>query len=165
MDPLGLALENFNALGRYRTAELDQPIDSTGILATGEAFSTIKDLKRILATERQTDFYRCITEKIMTYALGRAVEYTDAQTVDDLVAKLEANDGKASTLIYGIIHSNAFQRVGQSRARRWRRSRSWQRHFSYECSLEQKLHQHQSRHFDRPGDGQSNWASHAVPVA
>ena len=53
----------------------------------------------------------------MTYALGRAVEYTDAHTVDDLVAKLEANDGKASALIYGIIHSNAFQRTRKATAK------------------------------------------------
>ena len=111
MDPLGLALENFNALGRYRKVDLDQPIDAAGVLATGESFDSIRELKKILATERTSDLYRCVTEKLMTYALGRAVEYTDAHTVDSIVEQLEANGGKASTLLYGIIHSNAFQRT------------------------------------------------------
>jgi hypothetical protein len=117
MDPLGLALENFNALGRYRTEELNQPIDSAGTLATGEAFSSVKDLKRILVAGRESDLYRCITEKLMTYALGRAVEYTDAHTVDDLVAKLEGSDGRALTLIRGIISSNSFQRTRKASAK------------------------------------------------
>lgn len=111
MDPLGLALENFNALGIYRTEELGQPIESAGQLSLGESFKSIDQLKRILANNRKTEIYRCITEKMMTYALGRAVEYSDAHTVDEIVDALEANDGRISELINGIIRSNAFQRT------------------------------------------------------
>lgn len=114
MDPLGLALENFNALGRYRTEELDQKIDSAGELATGEEFVGIRDLKAILIDKRRTDFYRCVTEKLMTYALGRAVEYTDAHTIDALVADLEKSDGRPSVLIKGLVNSSAFQRTRRS---------------------------------------------------
>ncbi len=111
MDPLGLALENFNALGRYRTVELGQPVETTGVLDTGEAFSSVGDLKKILVAKRRTEIYRCITEKMMTYALGRAIEYTDAHTVDEIVAELERNGGRAQILIRGIIRSDAFQRT------------------------------------------------------
>ena len=114
MDPLGLALENFNALGRFRTKELEQDVDAAGILATGEAFSKVNELKQILVRNHRTELYRCVTDKLMTYALGRAVEYTDAHTIDDLVARLEASDGRPSTLIKGLVHSTAFQRMRAS---------------------------------------------------
>ncbi|MGH9362755.1 MAG: DUF1592 domain-containing protein, partial [Thermoanaerobaculia bacterium] len=66
MDPLGLALENFNALGRWRERERGQPIDAAGTLLTGEAFAGVRDLKRILVEEHAVDFYRCLTEKLLT---------------------------------------------------------------------------------------------------
>lgn len=109
MDPLGLALENFNAMGMWREAELDLPIEPEGQLITGEEFADIQELKRILVTDRKNDFYFCITEKIMTYALGREVEYYDTSTVDQLVQTLNETDGNLSTLIMGIIDSPAFQ--------------------------------------------------------
>ncbi len=111
MDPLGLALENFNALGRFRTMEMGQPIDAAGILVSGESFSSIDELKKVLVSEHREEIYRCMTEKMMTYALGRAVEYTDSHTIDELVTRLAENEGRASVLLYGIIHSNAFQRT------------------------------------------------------
>ncbi len=109
MDPLGLALENFNALGRFRTVEMDQPVDAAGVLASGEAFSSISELKKILVSEHQEEIYRCMTEKMMTYALGRAVEYADSHTIDELVSDLVENDGRATVLLDGIIRSSAFQ--------------------------------------------------------
>ncbi len=110
MDPLGLALENFNALGMYREVERTGPIDSSGVLITGEPFQSVQDLKRILAEDRRRDFYRCLVEKMLTYAVGRGLEYHDVQTVETLVDRLEANDGRASELILGIIESAPFQR-------------------------------------------------------
>ena len=109
MDPLGLALENFNAMGQWRTAEMNQPIEAAGKLITGEKFTDIRELKRILATSHRGDFYRCVSEKLLTYALGRGTEYYDTDTLDQLVAKLEAADGRPSVLIRGIIESAAFQ--------------------------------------------------------
>jgi hypothetical protein len=70
MDPLGLALENFNAMGLWRSQEFEQPIDATGRLITGEEFKDVKDLKRILVKNHYKDFYRTLTEKMLTYALG-----------------------------------------------------------------------------------------------
>ncbi len=75
---------------RGATAELDRPIDPAGKLITGEKFSDIRELKHILATKHRRDFYYCITEKLMTYALGRTLDYYDVETVDRLVAQLEA---------------------------------------------------------------------------
>jgi len=111
MDPLGLALENFNAMGMWRDHQAGNPIDPSGTLITGESFNDIRDLKRILANERRFDYYRVVTEKMLTYALGRGLEYYDTHTVDSLVAELEANDGRIMTLINGIIDSPAFQRT------------------------------------------------------
>jgi hypothetical protein len=109
MDPLGLALENFNALGQWRTTEMNHPIEPAGQLITGEKFTDIRGLKRILATDRRQDFYRCVSEKLFTYALGRGVEYSDTETIDQLVAQLEASGGRPSVLIRGIIASAPFQ--------------------------------------------------------
>ena len=109
MDPLGLALENFNAMGAWRTTELGQPIDTTGKLITGESFTDIRELKRILVTEHSEDFYHSFSEKLLTYALGRGVEYYDTDTLDNLVAKLDAAEGRPSALIKGIIESVPFQ--------------------------------------------------------
>lgn len=110
MDPLGLALENFNAMGRWREVEMNLPIEPEGELITGESFTDIRGLKKIIATERQDDFYRCMTEKLMTYALGRGLEYYDVDTLDTLVQSLKDSDGRPSALIMGIIESPAFQK-------------------------------------------------------
>jgi hypothetical protein len=110
MDPLGLALENFNALGMWREKERGQPIDSTGKLITGEPFKDIRELKKILVTDRHLDFYRCLTEKMLTYALGRGLQYTDIETVDRIVADLERNGGRISALLMGVVESAPFQK-------------------------------------------------------
>jgi len=110
MDPLGLALENFNALGMWREKERGQPIDAAGKLITGESFDNIRELKRILKSEHRSDFYRCLTEKLLTYALGRGLEYYDVETVDRIVARLEQENGRFSALLMGIIESAPFQK-------------------------------------------------------
>ncbi len=112
MDPLGLSLESFNAMGMWRDQELQQPIDPAGKLITGEAFDGIADLKAILATERKLDFYRCLTEKLLTYALGRGPEPGDVETVDRIVSALEQDD-RFSTLLEGILTSPAFLKTNR----------------------------------------------------
>jgi hypothetical protein len=111
MDPLGLALENFNAMGLWRNQEFEQPIDTTGKLITGEEFKDIKDLKHILVKNHYKDFYRTLTEKMLTYALGRGLEYYDVETVDQIVARLEQADGRPSVLLMGIVESAPFQKT------------------------------------------------------
>jgi hypothetical protein len=110
MDPLGLALENFNALGMWREKERGQAVDAAGQLITGEPFANVRELKRVLATERKRDFYRCLTEKVLVYALGRGLEYYDVATVDAIVARLEESGGRPSALLIGVIESAPFQR-------------------------------------------------------
>jgi hypothetical protein len=110
MDPLGLAFENFNAMGMWREKERSQPIDSTGKLITGEPFTNIRELKGILANQRHTDFYRCLTEKLLTYALGRGLDYYDVHTVDQIIAGLEREDGRFSALLLGVVESAPFQK-------------------------------------------------------
>lgn len=111
MDPLGLAFENFNAMGLWREAEGGLPVDPTGTLLTGEAFSRVTELKRILATGHSGDFYRTLTEKLLTYALGRDLEYTDVPVVDELVAALRSSGGSPKGLLRGIVGSVPFQRM------------------------------------------------------
>ena len=110
MDPLGLALENFNAMGIWRDAELNQAIETDGVLITGESFSSIQEMKRILANERIIDFYYCFSEKLLTYALGRGVEYYDTATIDELVETLKQSEGSPSALLAAIVHSAPFQK-------------------------------------------------------
>jgi hypothetical protein len=109
MDPLGLALENFNALGQYRTAEMGQPVDAAGELFTGEPFKNIRELKHLLVTTHRDEFYRTFTEKLLIYALGRGVEYYDMPTVDKIVARLDQTDGKFEELLLGVVESAPFE--------------------------------------------------------
>jgi hypothetical protein len=110
MDPLGLAFENFNAMGMWREKEFGEPIETSGAFITGESFTNVNELKHILATNHRVDFYRTLTEKLLTYALGRGLEYYDVETVDQIVARLEEQNGRFSALLYGVIESAPFQR-------------------------------------------------------
>jgi hypothetical protein len=108
MDPLGLALENFNALGRWRDTDRGQQIEAHGQLITGEEFSDVGTLKRILLEDHRIEFYRCLTEKMLIYALGRGLDYHDVVTIDAIVDRLESSDGKPSELLRGIVTSAPF---------------------------------------------------------
>jgi hypothetical protein len=110
MDPLGLAFENFNAMGMWREKERGQAVDTTGKLITGEAFQNARDLKRLIRDNRRADFYRCLTEKLLTYALGRGLEDYDVETIDGIVERLEKSDGRMSELVSGIVESAPFQK-------------------------------------------------------
>ena len=110
MDPLGLALENFNALGMWREKERGQAIDAAGKLITGETFQGIRDVKHVLTTRHRRDFYHCLTEKLMTYALGRGLEFYDVHAVDQIVDRLDLENGRFSALLLGIVESAPFQK-------------------------------------------------------
>lgn len=111
MDPIGLAFENFNALGQWRDTERRQPILAPGKLITGESFNSVSELKQILATGHRRDFYRTLTDKLMTYALGRGTEYYDVETIDGIVRAMEKDDGRFSTLLMGVVESAPFQKM------------------------------------------------------
>ena len=108
MDPLGFALENYNAVGQWRTHDAGQPIDASGVLPNGKAFTGSAELKTILAANRDT-FAECLTEKLMIYALGRGLEGYDRRAVKQITTKLAANDYRFSALISGIVNSAPFQ--------------------------------------------------------
>ena len=95
----------------WRDQELNQPIDPTGKLITGEAFENISELKRILVEDRKNDFYRCFTEKLLTYALGRGLEAQDIEAVDRIVARLQDRNNQFETVLEGIILSTPFQKT------------------------------------------------------
>jgi len=108
MDPLGFALENYDAIGHWRTQDAAQPIDSTGVLPNGKAFTGSAELKTILAANRNA-FAECFTEKMMIYALGRGLESYDRAATRKIVAGLAANGYRFSSLINGIVDSAPFQ--------------------------------------------------------
>jgi hypothetical protein len=116
MDPLGLAFENFNAMGMWRDTEQGLPVDASGELMTGEKFSGVRELKTIIKEQHRLDFYRCLSEKLLTYALGRGLEYYDEHTVDLIVAKLDRGQGKFSALLMGIVESAPFQKQRRAKA-------------------------------------------------
>lgn len=114
MDPLGFAFENFDPIGRFREKDGEFPIDPAGELPTGEKFSGSNELKEILKT-RQNLFARCITEKLLTYALGRGLEYYDRPTVDRIATALGQNGYRFSTLVVETVKSDPFRmRRGKS---------------------------------------------------
>ena len=110
MDPLGLAFENFNALGIWRDKDAGQEIEPAGRLVTGEPFADVRELKKAIVRHRATDVYRCLTEKLLTYALGRGLEWYDTHTIDTIVERLEASGGRMSVLLHGVIESVPFQK-------------------------------------------------------
>jgi Protein of unknown function (DUF1592)/Protein of unknown function (DUF1588)/Protein of unknown function (DUF1585) len=115
MDAIGFGLENFDPVGRWRDRDSTQPIDAKGALPTGETFDGPIELVAIL-NQRKADFGRCLTEKLLTYALGRGVEWYDKCAVDDILARLKTDD-RFATLILAIVESAPFQmrRVQEAR--------------------------------------------------
>ena len=98
-------------MGMWREAERSQTIDAAGTLITGESFNSVRELKHILAHDHRVDFYRCLTEKLLTYALGRGLEYHDLETIDQIVQRLDREDGRFSALLTGVIESAPFQKM------------------------------------------------------
>ncbi len=109
LDPLGFGLENYDAIGSWREKEGEAPIDSSGTLPSGQSFKTPKELKAILMG-RSGEFTRCLAEKMMTYALGRGLDYHDRCAVDKLAAAVEKDGFKFSRLVVEIVKSDAFRK-------------------------------------------------------
>jgi hypothetical protein len=108
MDPLGLALERYDAVGRFRSGAEGDGIDTTGRLITGEPFADARELAELIAGPRRRDFHRCLAEKMLTYAIGRGLEYSDAPAVDIIVKSLEP-DGRLLDVVQGVVASVPFQ--------------------------------------------------------
>ena len=109
MDPIGFALENYNAIGAFRWKDGDLDIDTTAELPDGTVLQHgIIDLRQVIM-DRKQQFLRCLTEKMLTYALGRGLAYYDRSTVDKIVAQLESEGYRSSVLITEIVKSDPFR--------------------------------------------------------
>ena len=108
MDAFGFALENFNGVGQWRDRdETGAAIDASGKLATGRAINGLADMKVLLRSKKQ-DFARCLSEKMLIYALGRGLDYYDEPIISRIAFNLEKSDYRFSTLIGSIVKSQAF---------------------------------------------------------
>ncbi len=108
MDPLGFGLENFDAVGRFRTAEAGAPIDASGTLPDGTTFEGPAALQKVLL-RRPEVFAGTLTDKLLTYSLGRLTEYSDEPVVRRIVSDASPTDYKFSSIILGIVRSTPFQ--------------------------------------------------------
>ncbi len=108
MDPVGFALENFDAIGRWRTSEEHRPIDASGGLPDGSTFQDVAGLERALLARPEL-FAETLSEKLLIFALGRGVEYYDAPAVREIVRRARAEHYRFSALMLGIVNSTPFQ--------------------------------------------------------
>jgi hypothetical protein len=108
MDPIGFALENFDAIGRWRNADNGNPIDVSGVLFDGGRIDTAADFRRLLLTHKD-QFLHTLTGKLLTFALGRELGYEDAAAIRRIVREAGANDYRWSSIISGIVRSVPFQ--------------------------------------------------------
>lgn len=108
IDPLGLALENFDVTGAWRIKDNGTPVDAAGELYDGTAVSSPADLREALLN-RPTPLIRTFTENLMAYAIGRRIEYYDMPAVRAVTREAAANDNRLSAFILGVVNSPAFQ--------------------------------------------------------
>jgi hypothetical protein len=113
---MGFALENFDAVGKWRTTDdggvpgaKGQPIDSNGVLPDGTAFQGVAQLRELLIAKRKAEFVSTVVEQMLTYALGRGLEHYDMATVRGIVRATEANNHSWSSIILATVKSTAFQ--------------------------------------------------------
>ncbi len=108
MDPVGFALENFDAIGRWRETDAGQPVDASGGLPDGSEFTGVSGLEQALLNRPEL-FVRTLTEKLLTFGLGRGVESYDAPAIRRIVRDAQKDDYRFSKLIVGIVTSTPFQ--------------------------------------------------------
>ena len=108
MDPIGFALENFDGVGHWRTREDGTPIDTSGTLFNGANVDGVAGLRENLVA-RPEIFVGVMTEKMLTYALGRGIEYYDMPAVRKIVQDSRIRDYRFSSMVLGIVRSTPFQ--------------------------------------------------------
>ena len=109
MDPLGFVYENFDGVGRWRDQDEGSPINTAGELVSGESFQNHEEFQKILTESKLDDFLRCSSEMMMTYAMGRGIEFYDKPAVESVVKSLKTNNLKFSSMILGVVQSIPFQ--------------------------------------------------------
>jgi hypothetical protein len=108
MDPLGFALENFDAIGAWRTTDSGKPVDANGALPDGTVLNGPAGLQKFLLAQRE-QFVTTLTEKLLMYSLGRKVDYRYAPAVRRIRRAAAANDYRWSSIVLGIVESTPFQ--------------------------------------------------------
>lgn len=114
MDPLGMGLENFDAVGRWREKDGDKPVDASGDLPSGDKFSGPGELITIIRS-RQEKFSRTLIERLLVYSLGRGLEYYDKCAVDQTLDLMKERGNRFSALVEGIVTSDAFLKKSLNR--------------------------------------------------
>jgi hypothetical protein len=109
MDPLGFALENFDGIGTWRTTDANEPIDASGATPDGTAFRGPAELRHVLLQKRREQFVSTVTDRLLTYALGRGLEYYDAPASRSIMRKAAPGGYKLSSLLLGVAESMPFQ--------------------------------------------------------
>jgi hypothetical protein len=109
MDPIGFALENYDGVGKWRSKDGDSAIDASGKLPDGTQFEGLAGLRKLLLEKYSDDFVTTVTEKLLTYALGRGLEAYDRPTIRAITRKAAADDYRMSALIAAVVESKPFQ--------------------------------------------------------
>jgi hypothetical protein len=108
MDPLGMGLENFNAIGGWRTQDGTHPVDASGKLPDGRSFNGPAELREILKADHDA-FVECLAEKLMTYAIGRGIQTSDRPTLTKIVENVSRDDDRFSRLVLELVNSPPFR--------------------------------------------------------
>ena len=108
IDPWGIAFENYDALGSYRTKIKNEPVDATALLFNKQPLDGMMGLKRYLLEERQDQFARAMVRKMITYALGRPLSFSDHAEVEDLASEFRKKGDRLGDLIFLITQSEIF---------------------------------------------------------
>lgn len=109
MDDIGFALEHFDGIGEWRENDLGAPIETAGQLVSGEKFGTATELRDVLIKQKRKEFITCVSEKMLTFALGRGLEYYDRPTVEKIAANADKSGARFSALVIEIVKSAPFQ--------------------------------------------------------
>lgn len=111
LDPMGLAFENYDAIGRWRDQEKNIPIDASGTLVRGQSFTNSIELRTILVRDMGGQFVKNLAENLLIYALGRGLEYSDKPTVDEVVRRARASGNRFQDIILAVCQSVPFQKM------------------------------------------------------
>jgi len=108
MDPIGFSMENFDAVGTWRTTDNGSPIDPSGVLVDGSKLDGVKGMREALLSY-SPQFVRVVTENLFIYGIGRGTEYYDMPLIRSIVRESERNNFRFSSIIVGIVKSDQFQ--------------------------------------------------------
>lgn len=111
LDPMGFAFENYDAIGRWRDQEKNLPIDASGSLVRGQTFQNLAELRALLVRDMSGQFIKNLAENLLTYALGRGLEFSDKPTVEQIVERTRASGDRFQDLILAVCESVPFQKM------------------------------------------------------